>query len=243
MSQSNISVCNFGRLRKPYFRCTFNVGSKKKIKYLPCDLFEKNEAIDICESIQQQINELLISNSFHDFEIILNDIFENINFEKQQRYSLNSSSDYFEVEDILDYRKDGNKEFFLVKWKDFPLEGATWEPKSNVEHLYILLDNFFDKYNKRQVESSKEECKADDYNDDDESMQDSKENQHQNQNQWSMQLPPLSQLQFIPQTGLNVQLSKSQNEPVYSISKSSQIPILPPISKSFISILSPMNKL
>ena len=48
----------------------------------------------------------------------------------------------YEVEFILDQRgSPGNREY-LVKWKGFPREAATWEPEKNLEGCKQLLREF-----------------------------------------------------------------------------------------------------
>ena len=48
----------------------------------------------------------------------------------------------FEVEHILGQRGHGPEARYLVKWKGFPLEEATWEPSSNLEGSRALLRAF-----------------------------------------------------------------------------------------------------
>lgn len=53
----------------------------------------------------------------------------------------------FEVETILQSRK--NNAEFRVKWKGYPIEQATWEPKANLQHCQQLLDDFLAKQTQR----------------------------------------------------------------------------------------------
>ncbi|KAI8904617.1 hypothetical protein DFJ77DRAFT_552162 [Powellomyces hirtus] len=50
----------------------------------------------------------------------------------------------YEVERILDADDpgDGSGVMYQVKWKGYPIEDATWEPASNVEHLEEMLDEW-----------------------------------------------------------------------------------------------------
>ena len=38
----------------------------------------------------------------------------------------------YEVEEIIDSKKDAGRTSYLVKWKDYPLKDATWEPEANL---------------------------------------------------------------------------------------------------------------
>ncbi|KAL8440666.1 hypothetical protein Emed_007669 [Eimeria media] len=48
----------------------------------------------------------------------------------------------YEVEHILDSRGSGADEEFLVQWKGYPAEQATWEPLSNLTNCSALLRAF-----------------------------------------------------------------------------------------------------
>ena len=49
----------------------------------------------------------------------------------------------FEVEQILGQRLRGNKIVeFLVKWKGYGIEEATWEPEANLENSQKILAAF-----------------------------------------------------------------------------------------------------
>ena len=49
----------------------------------------------------------------------------------------------YEVEKILDSRQCRSKRQFLIKWKGFPIEEASWEPESNLVGCPTLLADFF----------------------------------------------------------------------------------------------------
>eukprot|EP00923_Selenidium_pygospionis_P015843 GHVN01027654.1.p1 GENE.GHVN01027654.1~~GHVN01027654.1.p1 ORF type:complete len:179 (-),score=27.25 GHVN01027654.1:398-883(-) len=40
--------------------------------------------------------------------------------------------DVFIMDDVLEYKRSRGKDLYLVKWKDYPIEEATWEPESNL---------------------------------------------------------------------------------------------------------------
>ena len=49
----------------------------------------------------------------------------------------------FYVEDILDKQKSKNSGCkYLVKWKGFPIEEATWEPRCNLNNAKLMVKNF-----------------------------------------------------------------------------------------------------
>ena len=48
----------------------------------------------------------------------------------------------FEVESILDSRLLRRKRHFLIKWKGYPIEDASWEPESNLKGCPELLADF-----------------------------------------------------------------------------------------------------
>jgi len=48
------------------------------------------------------------------------------------------SREVYEAEKILDMKIWWGKRFYLIKWKDYDISDATWEPISNLQ--YILSD-------------------------------------------------------------------------------------------------------
>ena len=48
----------------------------------------------------------------------------------------------WEVEEILDSRRRRDRTEFLIKWKDYPHEENTWEPKDNLKHAQKLFKQF-----------------------------------------------------------------------------------------------------
>ncbi len=55
---------------------------------------------------------------------------------------LNSSSELYEVEKIINYKTFRNKKYYLIKWLCYPISESTWEPKSNLKHLNYLIHEF-----------------------------------------------------------------------------------------------------
>ena len=45
----------------------------------------------------------------------------------------------FEVEKIIDKKSKKGKYFYKVKWKDYPLSEATWEPKENLKNAKAAI--------------------------------------------------------------------------------------------------------
>ena len=53
----------------------------------------------------------------------------------------------YEVEHLLDVRGEGPNQQYLVKWKGYPPEQATWEPAANLDNCPDLLRAFHTKRN------------------------------------------------------------------------------------------------
>ncbi len=49
---------------------------------------------------------------------------------------------HFEVEKILDKKKDGRKIFYLIKWLGFSDSENTWEPVSNLKNIRNMIKEF-----------------------------------------------------------------------------------------------------
>jgi len=55
-------------------------------------------------------------------------------------------SDTYEVEKIINCKYIRNKKYYLIKWLCYPINQATWEPKSNLESLEYMIEEFESKY-------------------------------------------------------------------------------------------------
>ena len=62
--------------------------------------------------------------------------------------------DEWEVEHLLDRRGSGPNEEFLVKWRGFPKEEATWEPIANLENSKALVQAYRSSEAKRRHEGA-----------------------------------------------------------------------------------------
>ena len=55
-------------------------------------------------------------------------------------------SDTYEVEKIINCKYIRNKKYYLIKWLCYPINQSTWEPKSNLENLECMINDFESKY-------------------------------------------------------------------------------------------------
>ena len=55
---------------------------------------------------------------------------------------LDSHSDMYAVEKIINCKTFRNKKFYLIKWLYYPIYESTWEPKSNLKHLNSMIEEF-----------------------------------------------------------------------------------------------------
>ena len=55
-------------------------------------------------------------------------------------------SDTYEVEKIINCKYIRNKKYYLIKWLYYPINQSTWEPKSNLETLEYMINEFESKY-------------------------------------------------------------------------------------------------
>lgn len=67
-------------------------------------------------------------------------------YNKKMEYSPLPLSDTYEVEKIINCKYIKNKKFYLIKWLCYPINQSTWEPKSNLENLEYMINDFESKY-------------------------------------------------------------------------------------------------
>jgi hypothetical protein len=63
------------------------------------------------------------------------------------------NEEYYEVEEILEKKKFGNKWKYQVKWVGFGLDQNTWEPAENLENVDEMLDEFEKNWQAQQKNS------------------------------------------------------------------------------------------
>lgn len=68
----------------------------------------------------------------------------------------------YEVEKILDSQIDGDtfQHMYLVKWKGYPENQSTWEPKANLAHSAEMMRQFDAEKKKAAKEAASKESKA-----------------------------------------------------------------------------------
>ena len=59
-----------------------------------------------------------------------------------------------DVEEILDHQDDGQDQEYLVKWKDYPVAEATWEPVTMFDD-YSIIERFLKKRMAEEAEADK----------------------------------------------------------------------------------------
>ncbi|KAM4057638.1 chromatin organization modifier domain-containing protein [Hirsutella rhossiliensis] len=63
------------------------------------------------------------------------------NAKPQEKIEVDDDQEY-EAEQILDTRKQGQQQEYLVKWKGYGPEENTWEPTKHLTHCGSLLRQF-----------------------------------------------------------------------------------------------------
>ena len=56
----------------------------------------------------------------------------------------------YEIEGILRHRGKGVRRRYLVLWKGYPLEEATWEPEMHLDHAPEVLEEYLRRVNKQE---------------------------------------------------------------------------------------------
>jgi hypothetical protein len=65
----------------------------------------------------------------------------------------NETEPEWEVEAILNKRTRGRKVFYLVKWKGYPMEEASWEPEDHLTNSQAVIREFEEREKQRNVRS------------------------------------------------------------------------------------------
>ena len=55
------------------------------------------------------------------------------------------SNDQYDVEEILEMKYVNGAPYYKVKWLDYPIKDATWEPKENLMSVDWMIDKFENK--------------------------------------------------------------------------------------------------
>jgi hypothetical protein len=63
----------------------------------------------------------------------------------------NETEPEWEVEAILNKRTRGRKVFYLVKWKGYPMEEASWEPEDHLTNSQAVMREFEEREKQRNV--------------------------------------------------------------------------------------------
>ena len=61
-----------------------------------------------------------------------------------------TDSDEYEVEKILTRRGENDHLQYLIKWKGYPMDDCSWEPKSNLKNAKRVLAAFDNKHETEQ---------------------------------------------------------------------------------------------
>ncbi|KEP45030.1 putative Transposon Tf2-1 polyprotein, partial [Rhizoctonia solani 123E] len=62
----------------------------------------------------------------------------------------------YEVEAIVDHKREGDQMFYKIKWKGYGPESNTWEPKENLENA----ENFLKKYHSMLLKKAHDAAKG-----------------------------------------------------------------------------------
>jgi hypothetical protein len=64
--------------------------------------------------------------------------------------------EFYQVETILDKKKQGKKTLYLVKWEGYSVEESTWEPISNLKNVKDMVKLYEEALLKRPNETTKD---------------------------------------------------------------------------------------
>lgn len=58
---------------------------------------------------------------------------------------------YYEVEDVIGKNRQNGKIYYLIKWRGFPKEDATWEDISHLKYIKPLIKRFNDSLKNKKM--------------------------------------------------------------------------------------------
>ena len=61
----------------------------------------------------------------------------------------------YEVEAIIDHKREKGTWWYLIKWKGYGPESNTWEPRQNITHAEKILKAYSSKILKKAHDSAK----------------------------------------------------------------------------------------
>lgn len=146
-----------------YYRWCFHLAQNKTVfSYFPSSFYKASEFFRIVQDMQIEIDQIKANNSSSSIvDHLIENVFKKFNEDRLHRansqkrlipYQQSSQSNEdesepeYEVEAILDYSVMYDREWFLVKWTNYPVEESTWEPFEHVNHLSDFLTKFFQGY-------------------------------------------------------------------------------------------------
>jgi len=53
--------------------------------------------------------------------------------------SNNDASHEYEIDRIMRYRKQNDKEYYYIHWKEYPADDNTWKPKENISKITLRI--------------------------------------------------------------------------------------------------------
>lgn len=131
------------------FKCANKPSSNVVKKYL-CPLWQNSERKGVFGEEGYQIDHIIEhSISKNDDETNLQALCLSCHSVKTRRFMIQTmdvkvtddklpKEQVYEIEDILDKRKNGKSWEYLIKWKNYKLFESTWEPRENIFDTKIL---------------------------------------------------------------------------------------------------------